>query len=287
MGGDRQPKRPPQLLYAALTDTGRERQNNEDGVVACDLATATGHRQAVSAFFAVSDGMGGHNAGEIAAMTAIQSVAASLTRGYFLPVLRTDIYQLPERVYNYHFRRAKRRPARPAARRVLTAAMERANAAIIDLSRKNPAFFGMGATLTAAVLDDHRLTVASVGASRCYVYADKRLQQVTKDHTIVNQMVELGRISPEDAAHHPGRNFLYKSLGSSERLEFDLFDLELAPPAWILICSDGLTSMVPDAVIARVVADCRQPHNGAAELIRRANRAGGKDNISVVLAKLT
>ena len=287
MGGDRQPKPIPQLLYAATTDTGRERQNNEDGVVACDFTTATGHRRAVSAFFAVSDGMGGHNAGEIAAMTAIRSVADSLTRSYFLPVLRTDIYQLPEHVYNYHFRRTKRRPSRPNARRILAAAMERANDSIIDLSRKNPAFFGMGATLTAAVLADCRLTVASVGDSRCYVFAGKRLQQVTKDHTIVNQMVELGRISPEDALHHPGRNFLYKSLGSSERLEFDLFDMELAPPAWILLCSDGLTSMVPDSEIARVIADCRQPHRGAAELIRRANRAGGKDNISVVLAKLT
>jgi protein phosphatase len=270
-----------------VTDTGRERRNNEDGVVACDFATGTGHRQAVSAFFAVSDGMGGHNAGEIAAMTAIRSVADTLTRRYFLPALRLDVYQLPDRVYNYHFRRAARRPARPSARRVLAAALGRANDAIIDLSRKNPAFFGMGATLTAAVLADRRLTVASVGDSRCYVHAGGRLQQVTKDHTIVNQMVELGRISAEDAAHHPGRNFLYKSLGSTEALEFDLFELELAPPAWLMICSDGLTGMVPDADIARVLDGCRLPQHGAAALVRLANRAGGKDNISVVLARLT
>ena len=120
------------------------------------------------------------------------------------------------------------------------------------------------------------------------MYADKRLQQVTKDHTIVNQMVELGRISPEDAAHHPGRNFLYKSLGSSERLEFDLFDLELAPPAWILICSDGLTGMVDDGEISGALASMDGDAQATCEaLCDKANDAGGDDNITMILLQIT
>ncbi len=275
------------ITYSARTDVGRERRHNEDGVAAFDFATATDGRAGACALFAVSDGMGGHNAGEIASMAALKSLVATV-QGLFIPKLAEAAwYQFPDHVYNYHFRKTRRRVPVPDPRRALAQSVRRANQDVIELSRKNPAFFGMGATLTVALLVDCRLTVASVGDSRCYVQQGGRLDQVTRDHTIVNQMVELGRITEEEAASHPGKNFLYKCLGSDEKADIDVFQVDLAPPAWILLSSDGLTNMVSDREIQEVLRACRQPHQGARQLIRMANRAGGKDNISVILVRVT
>jgi protein phosphatase len=275
------------INYSARTDVGRERRHNEDGVAAFDFTTATDGRAGTCALFAVSDGMGGHNAGEIASMAALKSLVAAVQGGFVPKFAEAAWYQFPDHVYNYHFKRARRRAPVPNPRQALVQSVRRANQDVIELSRKNPAFFGMGATLTAALLVDCRLTVASVGDSRCYVLQGGRMGQVTRDHTIVNQMLELGRITEEEAASHPGRNFLYKCLGSDERAEVDVFEMDLAPPAWILLTSDGLTNMVPDREIQEVLRACRQPCQGARQLIRMANRAGGKDNISVVLVKVS
>jgi PPM family protein phosphatase len=274
------------ITYSARTDVGRERRHNEDGVTAFDLATATDGRTGACALFAVSDGMGGHNAGEIASMTALKSLVTSMHGGFVPRMAEAAWYQFPDHVYNYHFKKTRRRAPVPDPRQALVQSVRRANHDVIELSRKNPAFFGMGATLTAALLVDSRLTVASVGDSRCYVLQGGRMGQVTRDHTIVNQMVELGRITEEEAASHPGRNFLYKCLGSDERAEIDVFEVDLVPPAWILLSSDGLTNMVTDREIQEVLLACRQPHQGARQLIRMANRAGGKDNISVILVRV-
>lgn len=275
------------ISYSARTDVGRERRHNEDGVAAFDFTTATDGRAGACALFAVSDGMGGHNAGEIASMAALKSLVAAVQGGFVPRLAEAAWYQFPDHVYNYHFKKARRRTPVPNPRQALVQSVRRANQDVIELSRKNPAFFGMGATLTAALLVDSRLTVASVGDSRCYVLQGGRMDQVTRDHTIVNQMLELGRITEAEAASHPGRNFLYKCLGSDERAEIDVFEMELLPPAWILLTSDGLTNMVPDRKIQDVLRACRQPHQGARQLIRMANRAGGKDNISVILVKVS
>ena len=256
-------------------------------MAAFDFSTATDDRAGACALFAVSDGMGGHNAGEIASMAALKSLVAAVQGGFVPKLAEAAWYQFPDHVYNYHFKKARRRAPAPDPRQALVQSVRRANQDVIELSRQNPAFFGMGATLTAALLVDCRLTVASVGDSRCYVLQGGQMGQVTRDHTIVNQMVELGRITEEEAASHPGRNFLYKCLGSDERAEIDVFEVDLAPPAWILLSSDGLTNMVADREIQEVLLACRQPHQGARQLIRMANRAGGKDNISVILVRVT
>jgi protein phosphatase len=275
------------LSYAAQTHVGRERPHNEDGVAACSFTTVTNSRAISCGLFAVSDGMGGHNAGEIASMTAIKSMVAAVNRDYFRKLVQSRFFLLPDHVYNYHFKKLKAPPAPPEPRRVLPRAIQRANKDIIELSRKNPAFFGMGATITAVILVDRLLTVASVGDSRCYVIQGDRLEQVTRDHTIVNQMLELGTISPEEAKYHPGRNFLYRSLGSDDVMELDVYEQELTPPAWVLLCSDGLNNMVTDEQILQTVGRSRSPERVATRLVRKANRAGGKDNISVVLVKVS
>ena len=274
------------ITFAAKTDIGKERRHNEDGIAVFDFTTATDSREAACALFVVSDGMGGHNAGEIASMTAVDSMVSSILRLFMPKVFQTHFYALPEHVYNYHFKKQGKPPAAPNAPKILLRALQRANADIIDLSRKNPAFFGMGATMTVALLVGRQLTVGNVGDSRCYIFQDGGLRQLTKDHTIVTQMVELGKLTAEEALKHPGRNFLYRSLGSDDNTQFDVFETELQPPAWILLCSDGLTNMVPDAEIARILQRGSQPGQIAERLVRMANRAGGKDNISVIVAKL-
>jgi len=273
--------------YATRTDVGKERRHNEDGVGAYTFTSVTNSQMISSGFFVVSDGMGGHNAGEIASMTAIRSLMSVINRDYFQKLFLSKHYQLPDHVYNYHFKKTKRRSLLPVPSHILPRAIQKANADIIELSRKNPAFFGMGATLTAAILVDSHLTIANVGDSRCYVMQKNKLELVTRDHTIVNQMLELGTITQEEAVCHPGRNFLYRSLGSDEVMELDVFEKELEPPAWVLLCSDGLSTMVSDEEIFELIRRSRNTDRVAERLIKAANRAGGRDNISVILVKCT
>jgi len=129
--------------------------------------------------------------------------------------------------------------------------------------------------------------VANVGDSRCYVIRKGEMTQITRDHTIVNQMLELGTITKEEAQYHPGRNFLYRSLGSDESMEMDLFEMELETPAWVLLCSDGLNNMITDEEILEIIGPSTSPRRAAARLVKKANSAGGKDNISVLLVKIS
>ena len=279
-------KRALRVTHCALTDVGRSRAQNEDGVVALTFQAATCAEPTSVSLFAVSDGMGGHNAGEIASTVALRGLVNSLHKSFFLPLIQSGPFQLPNRAYNYHFQpdSSKGRPiSLPAA---LKRAVTRANAEVINLSRKNPAFFGMGATLTAALLRDNHLCIGSIGDSRAYLYHAAEFRQLTRDHTIVNQMLDLGTISNAEARRHPARHFLYRSLGSDEQLEMDLFELDLLPPCTLLLCSDGLNGMVEDAALAAILQRTRTPHVAARQFVRLANRAGGRDNISVIVLQL-
>lgn len=279
--------KPISLTCAALTDRGRERKLNEDCFSVFQF-TASSHSRPVSGgVFTVSDGMGGHNAGEIASLVAIRQVSSFLNARYVQKLTDQSLFEFPDYVYNYHFRKKTTITRTPKEIPLLKRAFQMANAEIIELSRRNPAFYGMGATLTTAILLEDRLTVASIGDSRCYCVNGGRLQQITRDHTIVTQMVESGKISQAEALRHPGKNFLYKSLGSDDNIELDLFERRLKPPAWLLLCSDGLNNMVPDAEIENVLRRTHHPQLAARKLIQLANGAGGKDNISVIVVKLT
>lgn len=275
------------LKYAARTDVGRERTGNEDGILALSFASTTDSRSVSCGFFVVSDGMGGHNAGEIASMTAVKSVMNTINREFFQKLSDVDFFRLPSHVYNYHFRREVNIRRMPKAPTVLRRAVRRANGDIIDLSRKNPAFFGMGATITAAVITGRSLVVANVGDSRCYLAGKGSISQLTHDHTIVSQLLHLGKITAEEAEIHPAKNFLYKSLGSEERVEPDLVERELEAPSTVVLCSDGLSNMVSNEGILEAVQRNKDPHKAVDTLVRLANQAGGKDNISVIVVQVT
>lgn len=280
-------KQPTRIAYASQTHVGRERSQNEDATVTLHFTGRANGYAVECGLFAVSDGMGGHNAGEIASMTALKGLVSHVNQDLFQKLVNQEFYNLPEEAYNYHFPRTRPPRKPPKVGEVMLRAARKANSEIIALARKNPAFFGMGATLTAAALVGRRLTVINVGDSRCYTYQEGRLCQLTRDHTIVGQMLELGKITAEEAQRHPGKNFLYRSLGADEDLEADILEVELASPCWVLLCSDGLSNMVPDSSLLTLIRGSRDPETAARKLIRMANLAGGKDNISVVLVKVT
>ena len=233
----------------AATDRGRVRKGNEDA-----------HHRG-STLFAVADGLGGRRAGEVASKTAIDALA--------------------------RFERA-RPDGLEAAGRTLAEGFAAANRAVLEKGSSRADYAGMATTLTAALLHEDHLLVAHVGDSRAYLLRDgERLRQLTRDHTVVAQLVRQLRLSEEEAASHPFRSVLVTAVGLDADLEFDLLPpLALRPRDQVLICSDGLTDPVADRSIAEVLATRDDGDEACAALIEAANLAGGPDNITVVLLRV-
>ena len=238
------------LSSFAGTDLGRTRSGNEDSYF-CGRTV-----------FAVADGLGGHQGGEVASATAIEPLAALDGREFADP---------------------------GQAAEALADAIRQANSAILDQATGDPDLWGMGTTLTAAaVAGDHHLQLAHVGDSRAYLFRDGSLEQVTTDHTVVGELVRRGRLTPEQAAIHPERSILTRAVGLDPRIPVDTpAPLELAPGDQVLLCSDGLTEVVPDVRLTELLTT--EPDGDAAcrSLIDAANSAGGPDNITVVLVRVS
>lgn len=274
------PVEPPSLAVRSygLSHPGRVRPNNEDVFVVGELArtlivrhtnvpqpdeTHSRHRGHV---FLVADGVGGHAAGEVASRLGTDSVEQFLLNTF-------------------------RRLAAPSADghdalRELQAALRAADARLFDEAGRHPAWRGMGTTLTMAVVSGRRLFVAHAGDSRCYLYSGGTLRQLTTDHTLAAEMARSGLISPSQKAHHPWRHVVTNLLGGSEqgvRAEVHLLDLH--PGDVLVLCTDGLTDMVPDEAIAAVLAEEADPEAACRRLIEEANLNGGEDNATVVLAR--
>jgi protein phosphatase len=202
---------------------------------------------------AVADGMGGAKAGEVAAQMAVDTVGR-LTA----PVRAEDV----------------------------RGAVERANRAIRRLASGDADKLGMGTTLTAAMLDDGRLDVVHVGDSRAYLWRDGSLRQVTEDHSVVAELVRRGSITAEEAESHPHRNVITRALGAEPQVDADVVSTDMQVGDVVLLCSDGLSSYVPQATIAAVLAGSATLDAAARGLVERANAAGGIDNVTVVLARV-
>jgi serine/threonine protein phosphatase PrpC len=236
------------LSSFAGSDVGRMRSGNEDSYF-CGQTV-----------FAVADGLGGHQGGEVASATAVE------------PLARLDGRQFTD-------------PAEAAE--ALATAIREANQAILDRAAGDPALYGMGTTVTAAAaVGDTHLQLAHVGDSRAYLLREGALDQLTTDHTVVGELVRRGRLTPEQAAIHPERSILTRAVGLDPRVPVDLPDpLELSPGDQLLLCSDGLTEAVDDDQITELLS---APDGNAAcrSLIDAANDAGGPDNITVVLVRV-
>jgi protein phosphatase len=253
--------RPRQLQIGHLSDVGLVRPHNEDASLVVESVFEGDQSPETLGLFIVADGMGGHHAGEVASALAARHVAGYLLREVYLPYLQQSAHQ------------ADQLPLTEA----LQQAVEAANQAVHD---QVP---GSGTTLTCALVINTRVYLAHVGDSRAYLYYNQELKQITRDHSYVDKLVELGQISAEAAALHPQRNVLYRAVGQGDQLEIDIHLLDLPGGGRLLLCSDGLWGMLSDDVIQAVLASARSPQDACQELIAAANEAGGRDNITVIV----
>src|SRR3954447_13149084 len=198
--------------------------------------------------FAVADGMGGHRAGEIASATALDGLRLAVDEGS-----------------------------------AVADAVGRANTAVWDKAAGDTDLAGMGTTLTAAIFDGGTLTIAHVGDSRAYLLRDDRLERLTTDHSLVEELIRDGKLTEEQAAVHPQRSIITRALGVDSSVEVDVYSLVLQGGDRVIICSDGLTSMVRAAGITEILREEPDPTAAANALVDAANAAGGEDNITVVV----
>jgi protein phosphatase len=264
-------ERPTQLAIAALTDVGLTRDNNEDAFLLWDLAS---DRSVESAFqiwgddegpallAAVSDGMGGQQAGEVASGMALQSLCDHARHGF------------QESSSN----------GGPGFKAWMTEGVEEANRRVLAASQADPSKKGMGATLSAVAILEEGLTVAHVGDSRIYLLRHSRLRQLTMDQTRVQSLVAHGHITAEQARTHNERNLLLQAIGAREAVEVDAFDFRVGSGDRLLLCSDGLHGLVDDPELAEVLSSSTTPLDQCEALIGMAKAGGGYDNITVVVA---
>ena len=262
--GDTQPltaepsPRRPALRVGWTSDVGRVRELNEDALLTLTTDFERGGERQSLGLFVVADGMGGYEQGERASALAARTVADELLRRLVVPVIAGSANNAP-------LHETMRGAVMTAHRKVLR-----------DLP-------GAGTTLTVALILDESLALAHVGDSRAYLCRDGQVEQLTRDHSLVARLVEMGQQSAEDAAADSRRNILYRALGQTETLEVDFQFQEFAPGSRLLLCSDGLWGQVSESDLERVLCKGDDPHAACEELIDLANESGGPDNITAVM----
>ncbi len=253
------------LRSAGHTDVGRKRKSNEDS-----FAIAPDHN-----LFIVADGMGGHAAGEVASRLAVESIERHISG--------SDPRREPTIPASFRSGPAGDAALSVPARRVLNA-VRLANQEIVRSVKKHREMRGMGTTVVIAYVDGARAVIGSVGDSRAYLVRDDALRQLTSDHTFVNEQVRAGALSTSEARKHPARNILTRAVGSQEDVEVDLVEQDLKAGDTLLLCSDGLTTMVEDDDILKTIrAHPGHPDSACRALVDLANEHGGDDNVTVVL----
>jgi len=244
-----------------MTAVGQVRGHNEDTALVLTAEQDGDSRFPSFGLFILADGMGGHQAGEIASSLAARTAAYYITRQSYLPSLLSRQHDASQ----------------PALTEVLIDAVQAANGAV---SEEVP---GSGTTLICAVMLDSQAYIAHVGDSRAYVLTDDGLQQITQDHSVVHRLIDLGQITPAEAAVHPQRNVLYRAVGQSSTLEVDTYVQKLRPGESLLLCSDGLWGSVDEAQMSDLIKGAPSVQRACVDLVAAANEAGGRDNITVIL----
>ncbi len=246
----------------AHSDVGRLRKLNEDSSLSIDLSpTLTALSMSVSVV-AVADGVGGHSAGDVASRLTVEALSRETD------VLRTEA--------------AGGQPL--DAKSWITRAANAANQAV--LLEREAMLSDMGSTLVMALLVGRSATVLNVGDSRAYWLTPSGLRQATTDHSLVQRLIAIGQLTREEARNHPQKSVIYRVMGDTAKLAYDLFEVSLSPGEALLLCSDGLTDMVEDRVLWYVWHEASSPQAACEELVDLANEAGGYDNITVVIAQL-
>ena len=249
MAADRSYKSTPRTRKGALTSFGSR----------TDIGCLRDHNEdslvVTPPLFAVADGMGGHAAGEVASEIAVR-VLSELA------------------------------PEHPDGE-ALGRAIEEANRAVIQAAREGRGRQGMGTTMTAAMLEGERLVIAQVGDSRAYLLHQGKLQQLTRDHSLMADMIEAGQLTPEEARTHPQRSVITRALGSDAHLHPYIYEINVETGDRLLICSDGLSGMIFDDQIENTLRRVQDPQRCASQLVNEAIAAGGHDNVTVIVADVT
>lgn len=236
------------MKYAYITDPGKVRERNEDSVNIVKNASG-------EILMAVADGMGGHKDGEVASSIALNHIATRFKNISSVGNKEDAISWIQDIV-------------------------KEANALIYKYVAEHAESTGMGTTMVLAILSKEFLLVGNIGDSSGYVIKNKKLHKVTIDHTLVNLLVKSGELSEEDAKNHPKKNVLMRALGASVDVEMDIFNVELGVEG-IFLCSDGLTNMLDDRTIEKVINSDMDIEEKLDKLIYKANNRGGSDNISI------
>jgi serine/threonine protein phosphatase PrpC len=245
-----------------LTDVGRQRQHNEDAFLVADEAK----------LFLVADGMGGHAAGEIASRIAVESISE------FIVHTKEDDGTWPH-AYDEQFTRTTNR---------LMAALRMANTRVLEAMRKDAKLRGMGTTVVACMADHGKISVAHVGDSRAYMIRNGRISRITNDHSWVFEQVQAGMLTEAEAEKHPLRNVITRALGGALSVNPEASEIDSRPGDLYLLCSDGLTGMVPeDQILKLVTANADDLEKACRQLIDVANEHGGLDNVTAILLKTT
>jgi protein phosphatase len=249
------------LRYAGKTDVGMKRKHNEDNFLLLPEQD----------LFVVADGMGGHNAGEVASAMAVETIAS-----FFHESAGDPEYTWP----------VKSDPSQTETVNRLVAAVKLANLRIYESQAADIQKKGMGTTVVAIVRDDQRVITAHAGDSRAYMLRNGELSQVTEDHSLLNNYKKIAKLTEEEISNFPHKNVIVRALGMKADVEVDTNEVRLAPGDSFLLCSDGLSGEVPDPDICRIVNEAGDDLDAAVDrLIKTACENGGKDNVTVILLR--
>ena len=242
------------LEFFSATDTGRVRDNNEDSVA---LEPSVG-------LAVLADGMGGYNAGEVASQMLTTFIKSELGRW---------LAETGQHATDIDVRRA------------MDICVDNANRAIFNAANTNPRYAGMGTTLVLAVFREQSLLLGHVGDSRAYRYRDGQLVQLTRDHSLLQEQIDAGLLTPEEAVFSSNKNLVTRVVGVEDTVMLEVHQHDLLPGDQILLCSDGLSDMVDDSSVAQVLQSHSDLPEAAQALVDAANDMGGKDNIAIVLVR--
>lgn len=236
----------------AMTDIGRRRRVNQDCVYASDQPVGN-----LPNLYIVADGMGGHRAGDLASSSAVELVVKAAERCM---------------------------DERPAL--ILQKAIRYANHGLYQMAMEHEEYHGMGTTLVALTISGYEALAVNIGDSRLYEVTSRGIWQISEDHSLVAELVRKGELTPGEARLHPDKNIITRALGIQERAEIDLFPFRAERGGRYLLCSDGLSNMVEDTELCRLIQQEKKLHEAGGRLILEANRNGGTDNIAVVLVEI-
>lgn len=239
------------MKIVAKTDTGRVRESNQDSYAAGELANGV-------AWSVVCDGMGGNAGGSIASTTAVKMIADHITSCYRDGMSTSSI------------------------KNVLVTAITNANLNIYDMSKANSELKGMGTTVVATVVKNNTVCIAHAGDSRAYIISKDNIKQITKDHSVVQEMVETGQLTPQEAKIHPRKNLITRALGVDEKIRIDFDEIDINDDEVLLMCTDGLTNYIETDDIYNITSMGKYCEL-ADKLVELANNNGGGDNITVVI----